>query len=47
VGAAWRATTATSCSCGAAELRKIRDYERPNANRKAVLDAVEGKLAAS
>jgi hypothetical protein len=28
-----------------AELRKIRDYERRNANRKSVLDAVESKLA--
>jgi hypothetical protein len=28
-----------------AELRKIRDYERRNANRKSVLDAVEAKLA--
>ena len=28
-----------------AELRKVRDYERRNANRKSVLDAVEGKLA--
>ena len=29
-----------------AELRKVRDYERRNANRKSVLDAVEAKLAA-
>ena len=28
-----------------AELRKIRDYERRNANRKSVLEAVETKLA--
>ena len=28
-----------------AELRKIRDYERRNANRKSVLDAIEGKLS--
>ena len=28
-----------------AELRKVRDYERRNANRKSVLDAVEAKLA--
>ena len=28
-----------------AELRKIRDYERRNANRKSVLTAVESKLA--
>ncbi len=28
-----------------AELRKVRDYERRNANRKSVLDAVETKLA--
>jgi hypothetical protein len=28
-----------------AELRKIRDYERRNANRKSVLNAVESKLA--
>jgi polyhydroxyalkanoate synthesis regulator phasin len=27
-----------------AELRKVRDYERRNANRKSVLDAVESKL---
>ncbi len=27
-----------------AELRKVRDYERRNANRKSVLDAVEAKL---
>ena len=27
-----------------AELRKIRDYERRNANRKSVLDAIETKL---
>jgi len=25
----------------------VRDYERRNANRKSVLDAIEGKLAAS
>ena len=29
----------------AAELRKVRDYERRNANRKSVLDAIEGKLS--
>jgi polyhydroxyalkanoate synthesis regulator phasin len=29
----------------AAELRKVRDYERRNANRKSVLDAVESKLS--
>ena len=28
-----------------AELRKVRDYERRNANRKSVLNAVETKLA--
>jgi polyhydroxyalkanoate synthesis regulator phasin len=28
-----------------AELRKVRDYERRNANRKSVLDAVESQLA--
>jgi polyhydroxyalkanoate synthesis regulator phasin len=28
-----------------AELRKVRDYERRNANRKSVLTAVESKLA--
>ncbi len=28
-----------------AELRKIRDYERRNANRKSVLEAVEAKLS--
>ena len=28
-----------------AELRKVRDYERRNANRKSVLNAVESKLA--
>jgi polyhydroxyalkanoate synthesis regulator phasin len=28
-----------------AELRKVRDYERRNANRKSVLDAIESKLA--
>ena len=28
----------------AAELRKVRDYERRNANRKSVLDAVSTKL---
>jgi polyhydroxyalkanoate synthesis regulator phasin len=28
----------------AAELRKVRDYEKRNANRKSVLDAVETKL---
>jgi hypothetical protein len=28
-----------------AELRKVRDYERRNANRKSVLDAIETKLA--
>ena len=27
-----------------AELRKVRDYEKRNANRKSVLDAVETKL---
>jgi hypothetical protein len=26
-------------------LRKVRDYERRNANRKSVLDAIETKLA--
>jgi len=29
----------------AAELRKVRDYERRNANRKSVLDAIETKLS--
>jgi polyhydroxyalkanoate synthesis regulator phasin len=29
----------------AAELRKVRDYERRNANRKSVLDRVEAKIA--
>jgi hypothetical protein len=28
-----------------AELRKVRDYERRNANRKSVLAAIESKLA--
>jgi hypothetical protein len=28
-----------------AELRKVRDYERRNANRKSVLDAIESKLS--
>jgi hypothetical protein len=28
----------------AAELRKVRDYEKRNANRKSVLDAVQSKL---
>jgi hypothetical protein len=28
-----------------AELRKVRDYERRNANRKTVLQAIESKLA--
>ena len=28
-----------------AELRKVRDYERRNANRKSVLEAIESKLA--
>jgi hypothetical protein len=28
-----------------AELRKVRDYERRNANRKTVLQAIEAKLA--
>jgi hypothetical protein len=27
-----------------AELRKVRDYEKRNANRKSVLDAVQTKL---
>jgi hypothetical protein len=27
-----------------AELRKVRDYEKRNANRKSVLDSVEKKL---
>ena len=27
-----------------AELRKVRDYERRNANRKGVLSAIESKL---
>jgi hypothetical protein len=26
------------------ELRKVRDYERRNANRKTVLNAIESKL---
>jgi len=30
---------------GAADLRKVREYERANANRKSVLSAVERKLA--
>jgi polyhydroxyalkanoate synthesis regulator phasin len=29
---------------GAAELRKVRDYEKRNANRKSVLAAIEQKL---
>jgi polyhydroxyalkanoate synthesis regulator phasin len=29
----------------AAELRKVRDYERRNANRKSVLDRVESKIS--
>ena len=29
----------------AAELRKVRDYERRNANRKTVLNSIESKLA--
>ena len=29
----------------APELRKVRDYERRNANRKSVLSAIETKLA--
>ena len=29
---------------GPAELRKVRDYEKRNANRKSVLAAVEKKL---
>jgi polyhydroxyalkanoate synthesis regulator phasin len=29
----------------AAELRKVRDYERRNANRKSVLDRVEAKIS--
>jgi polyhydroxyalkanoate synthesis regulator phasin len=29
---------------GAAELRKVRDYEKRNANRKSVLNAISGKL---
>jgi hypothetical protein len=28
-----------------AELRKVRDYEKRNANRKSVLSAIESKLA--
>jgi uncharacterized protein (DUF433 family) len=28
-----------------AQLRKVRDYERRNANRKSVLSAIETKLA--
>lgn len=32
-------------SLNAAELRKVRDYERRNANRKSVLSAIEAKLA--
>ena len=28
-----------------AELRKVRDYEKRNANRKSVLDAIENKLS--
>ena len=28
-----------------AELRKVRDYERRNANRKSVLDSIESKLS--
>jgi hypothetical protein len=28
----------------AAELRKVRDYERRNANRKTVLNSIESKL---
>ena len=28
-----------------AELRKVRDYERRNANRKSVLDGIETKLS--
>jgi hypothetical protein len=28
-----------------AELRKVRDYEKRNANRKSVLDAIETKLS--
>jgi hypothetical protein len=27
-----------------AELRKVRDYERRNANRKTVLNSIESKL---
>jgi hypothetical protein len=27
-----------------AELRKVRDYEKRNANRKSVLDAIQSKL---
>ena len=30
---------------GPAELRKVRDYEKRNANRKSVLDAIESKLS--
>jgi hypothetical protein len=29
----------------AAQLRKVRDYERRNQNRKSVLDAIERRLA--
>jgi hypothetical protein len=28
-----------------AELRKVRDYERRNANRKTVLNSIEEKLS--
>jgi hypothetical protein len=28
-----------------AELRKVRDYERRNANRKSVLSAIDSQLA--
>ena len=28
-----------------AELRKVRDYERRNANRKTVLNSIEAKLS--
>jgi hypothetical protein len=28
-----------------AELRKVRDYERRNANRKTVLNSIESKLS--
>jgi len=27
-----------------AELREVRDYERRNANRKTILNAISGKL---